>query len=317
MYNKLVRILSALAYWCPLFGEISYLPELVYPFVQLIKNDDMVCFETILCFLMQHCQLWFEHYPSDPIHLLKTSVEVIIRKESPELFNHFEELGFGVAQYAWPILLNMFSVVLEKSEWLKLMDNLITHHNQPDLMFYFNAAYILHFKSTLMKIRSIEDMHDFTQTQNPGNMKVILKSMYKLQSKYQDNHEVYTGNCGDYLPLPSNGAYPVFNNYPVDSVSYSQKIRSDKISQQEMLDQKTSELSALRNRVSKLLIHDQHQRDQAKVISQNLQAKTLNEKFSLEQEILDKMKSHDERTEYLKNMEVTLKKAMEDMEQQR
>lgn len=54
MYNKLVRVCSALAYWCPLLAEVSYLPELVYPFVQFIKNDDLVLFEVLICFIMQY-----------------------------------------------------------------------------------------------------------------------------------------------------------------------------------------------------------------------------------------------------------------------
>lgn len=54
LYNKLVRILSALAYWSPIFGEVSFLPDLVYPFVRVLKSDDLVLFEVLMCFLMQH-----------------------------------------------------------------------------------------------------------------------------------------------------------------------------------------------------------------------------------------------------------------------
>lgn len=54
-FNKLVRILSALAYWCPVFAEIDYLPQIVYPFVKIIKNDDLILFEVVMSFFMQHC----------------------------------------------------------------------------------------------------------------------------------------------------------------------------------------------------------------------------------------------------------------------
>lgn len=37
MYNKLVRVLSALAHWSPVFAEVSYLPDLVFPFLKVIK----------------------------------------------------------------------------------------------------------------------------------------------------------------------------------------------------------------------------------------------------------------------------------------
>ena len=71
----------------------------------------------------------------------------------------------------------------------------------------------------------------------------------------------------------------------------------------EELNKKEGELSELKTRVSKLLIQDKHQRDQAEVISMNLASKKNKEKHNLEIEILQKMKDHDERTEYLKKLE--------------
>jgi len=54
-FNKLVWLLSALAAWCPVFAEIDYLPKLVYPFVWLIQNDDLVLFEVVMSFFTQFC----------------------------------------------------------------------------------------------------------------------------------------------------------------------------------------------------------------------------------------------------------------------
>lgn len=44
-------MVSALAYYCPLFGELDYLPAIVFPFVKLFSADDISCFEIILSFL--------------------------------------------------------------------------------------------------------------------------------------------------------------------------------------------------------------------------------------------------------------------------
>jgi hypothetical protein len=145
LFNKLVRLLSALAYWCPIFAEISYLPSVVFPFVKTIQNDDLVLFEIVVSFFSQHCQLWFECYPSDPVHLLKTSVEVVLRKESPALYNHLQANGFTVSQYAWPLLQSCFADSLPKKDWTTLMDHLLTFSDDPSLLYYFLAAYLLHF----------------------------------------------------------------------------------------------------------------------------------------------------------------------------
>jgi hypothetical protein len=225
MYNKLARVCSALAHWSPLFAEISYLPDLVFPFVKTIKHDDLVLFEVVMSFLIQHCQLWFEKFPSDPVHILRTSIDVIIAKESIILYKHFQKIGFGVAEYAWPLLKNAFSVVLRKEDWLKLFDHLFTHHNKPELLLYFTAAYLLHFKGTLSKMSSIEDLYEFTETQNAVNMKMVLKNMFRLYKKYQDDEDVNMGVFGNYLPIDAKRDYPVVLNYPTENVAKAKHIR--------------------------------------------------------------------------------------------
>ncbi len=51
LYNKLVRTLSALGYWCPLCLDIEFLPALVFPFLKSIPNDDLMLFEIMVAFI--------------------------------------------------------------------------------------------------------------------------------------------------------------------------------------------------------------------------------------------------------------------------
>lgn len=128
----------------------------------MIKNDDLILFEVVMSFFMQHCQLWFETYPSDPVHLLKTSVEVILRKENPSLFHHLQSCSFTVSQYAWPLLKSAFGEILPKQDWAILMDHLFTESQNPQILYYFLTSYLLHFQGTLSKIFTIDDLHHFT-----------------------------------------------------------------------------------------------------------------------------------------------------------
>jgi hypothetical protein len=54
LYNKLVRILSALGNWCPLFLDVEYLPQIVFPYIKVIPNDDLLVFEVIIALIMQY-----------------------------------------------------------------------------------------------------------------------------------------------------------------------------------------------------------------------------------------------------------------------
>lgn len=52
-------------------------------------------------------------------------------------------------------------------------------------------------------------------------MKIVIKNMYWLHKKYKDDHDVFIGHLQNYLPLPFGGGYPLFKNYPTETVEYS------------------------------------------------------------------------------------------------
>ena len=70
LYNKLVRIMSALGHWSPIFLDVDFFPSIVFPFIKLIPNDDLFVFEIIMSLICQWMQVWFEHYPSEPLAIL-------------------------------------------------------------------------------------------------------------------------------------------------------------------------------------------------------------------------------------------------------
>ena len=49
--STLIRALSALAHWSSIFGETDYLPGMVFPFVKLFQNNQLVCFELLASLL--------------------------------------------------------------------------------------------------------------------------------------------------------------------------------------------------------------------------------------------------------------------------
>jgi hypothetical protein len=43
---------------------------MVYPFIKVIPNDDLLVFELILALILQYQQAWYESYPGEPIAVL-------------------------------------------------------------------------------------------------------------------------------------------------------------------------------------------------------------------------------------------------------
>ena len=93
LYNKLVRILSALGYWSPVFCDVSFLPNIVLPLLKAIPNDDLVVFELVMSLIVQWMQVWFEAHPAESL-LVCNSIEQILSAEDPRLAQHLREMGF-------------------------------------------------------------------------------------------------------------------------------------------------------------------------------------------------------------------------------
>jgi len=85
-----VRILSALAHWSPIFLQVEYLPQIVFPFLKVIPNDDLYVFELIMALIVQWMQVWFEQYPAEPVSVLE-AVETVIEQEDPALLSYLRQ----------------------------------------------------------------------------------------------------------------------------------------------------------------------------------------------------------------------------------
>lgn len=53
LLRVLQRALSALTHWSAIFGETQYLPSLVFPFVKMFQNNQLVTFEMVATILRQ------------------------------------------------------------------------------------------------------------------------------------------------------------------------------------------------------------------------------------------------------------------------
>ena len=88
-----MRILSAIAHWSPVFGDVKFLPQIVFPFLKVIPNDDLFVFELIVSLIVQWMQVWFEAHPGEPLAICM-AVEQIVGAEDPRLVQHLRSVGF-------------------------------------------------------------------------------------------------------------------------------------------------------------------------------------------------------------------------------
>lgn len=300
---KLQRILSCLAYYSPIFSEVEYLPDLVYPFVKLFANDELLCFEVTLSFFLQWGQHFFEYFPNPPITLIQTTEELLKFHEF-DLFNYFKRLGLNMVDYVWPFLQSLFTTMLSKDDWLSLVDFLVLYNQEPIYLLLFIVAYLSYFKEPLMKIETLEEIEYFLQKQNAVNIQTILKDMryYKKNTPLT----TITVTFKNSLPLTDN-EYPIFNAYPEYSVEHHRKVREQFIKEEKKLETKKERIKQVQTLTEELLEQERKFRDkqEALVKAQNNRKAHLmiEEERRLKQKLELEMESRDARLNQLKNLE--------------
>uniref|UniRef100_A0A8C4RBW2 TBC1 domain family member 31 n=1 Tax=Eptatretus burgeri TaxID=7764 RepID=A0A8C4RBW2_EPTBU len=172
-----IRILSALARWMPLFGEIGYLPQFVFPFVKLFQNNHLLCFEVVATLIASWCQHWFECFPRPPESILAV-VEKVLCHHDDVLLQHFVTCQLTAQEYAWPLLETLFSEVLNQEEWLCLFDNVFS--NKPAFLLMAVVAYLLCCRQRLMSIVDQKNFEHFFHSRSIMDVCVLVRKTYEL-----------------------------------------------------------------------------------------------------------------------------------------
>lgn len=151
-----IRILSCLAYWCPLFAEVTYLPLLVFPFVKALMDAPLICFETIMTYFVNWCQDWFQLYPAPPFSILG-EIDLILESMAPQLMAHFKIHQVSARIYAWALLESSFSDIFTKKEWFAIWDHVFTEHQNFNFLYAIVVAYSCVAQNALLRCSSLDD----------------------------------------------------------------------------------------------------------------------------------------------------------------
>ena len=283
LMDNFSKVMSALAFWCPILAETEHFPAIVFPFVKLAGDELIVAFELILTLLFNWLGTWFENFPQPPVKYL-IQIEDVIKSEEPKLSQHLANLDISCSAYIWPILKYLFTQVMTKEEFCIVIDHLFTNYTKPELLICISAAYIIYFKSTLLSLTNPQDIQGFFVQQNPLNVMKLLKLALKLVNK--PTHM----QC--LVPLPEE--YPLFTNYPEFALSLQISIRERLIKQDEEIQLKKNYIEDINKKFHKLeedelkfrreqetLVHVEGETRKISVFEENCR---LKERQSLDQE---------------------------------
>lgn len=173
--QRLVRLLSNLAYWHPPLAECDWLPALVFPFLQVFTRDSMITFEIVATVIVNWCHDWLHFVPNPPITIL-SRIDRIAHDNG----------GEAPLNVAWPVLRSFFGEVSTTKACLMILDNIICA--RPVFIEYLVACYA---------ISSFEIIDEL----NVVSFIKRAKRMYRKDWKQNPNQD-------SFHPLPT-GFYPI------------------------------------------------------------------------------------------------------------
>eukprot|EP00826_Nyctotherus_ovalis_P008512 TRINITY_DN12208_c0_g1_i29.p1 TRINITY_DN12208_c0_g1~~TRINITY_DN12208_c0_g1_i29.p1 ORF type:complete len:827 (+),score=256.38 TRINITY_DN12208_c0_g1_i29:112-2592(+) len=228
LFCRTQRLLSALAYWCPLLAEIDYLPAFVYPFAKVLEHDDLVLFEILVSIFSHWLQHFFVKFPQPPVKWLQ-AVEDIIMREDPELGRHMKSANFHPVQYAWPLLQSIFSDVLVRCQWVAMMDWLVAYFRQPQLLFALVAAYVLQLRTMWMSTKDPLQLAACVKRMSPVDVKRMVRKGRELVGSMSGTEQF---ECRLPIGRAGESGYRELREYPDYVVELGAQMRRQVIEQE-------------------------------------------------------------------------------------
>ncbi|TDH72853.1 hypothetical protein CCR75_008940 [Bremia lactucae] len=224
-FRRLHRILSAIAYYCPAFGVVSYLPAVVYPFVKIFRQNDLAAFEASVSVLIHWCDNFLISLPYPPVFAM-SAIETDLARRDSQLFDHFTRYQVTSETYAWTLLKTVFTEVLSENEWMCVWDHFFAYSDTPQLIYVAVLAYLSYYRTALLAARDRISIEQFFHQQNAIDIQKFVRLVMKLSEQVNLKEFTLSGGLDqpksefkNYRPLPK-GLYPAYAHYPQSAVEF-------------------------------------------------------------------------------------------------
>jgi hypothetical protein len=172
--------LSALAWNSPVLSVVHFVPNLVFPFVQLYGSDTQSAIEVFMSVLTNWGKEFFTYYPHHPVAIL-SFLNHTLKSEDLELHQHLEECGVSVENWGWEVLRSLYTEVLTRNEWLQVMDHAFS--NEPIWLFLFHVRWIIQLREVLLQLHDYGQHVAMFRKTTPTNINTMIHQTYQLRQR--------------------------------------------------------------------------------------------------------------------------------------
>lgn len=267
-----------LALWSPVFGEVDYVPQLVFPFSLIFGSDEMSCLETVMTLLMWYGHSWQATYPSPPIHITD-AYDRLLEHHDPRLHKHLTTLEASPGPLAWQILSTFFSEILPSEIWLSLMDRVFTDIKDVNFFYFIPLAIMRLLRISLLSTTEKRHVTGFLREPQSLQLSSLLKMISEMKKatpphlsswgphtyssratsltpaddleKTQIHLSVAAQEGKPLFPLPK-GQYPAYDGYPSHLLDWQVQERARVLSMKQEIQVRENTLLDLEHHIKEV-----------------------------------------------------------------
>ena len=237
--TRLARVLSCLAWWCPLLAAAPWVPSFAFPFVQLFGADDCGSFEACAAVLLNVLPGWLEQYPEPPMRLVALGEQAVAQADA-RLAHHCDVALGGTWRAVWHLMSTAFSDAFPAGEWAQVWDHLVC--GPPVLAPCLAAAILLRTAPALTSVHAPAAADVLLRAPCGLNVEEVLRHAHQLA-------EARGGSLRSWqtppVPLGMGAVYPAFGPVPAHQLAEA----VDAAAEQHAAQQLEATASALASRV--------------------------------------------------------------------
>lgn len=287
IFRRLQRVCSAIAHWSPIFGEVDYLVQLLFPFIIMFGSDELAAFETTLTILLYWGYSWQVTYPHPPLHVTDV-MDQLLELHDNTLYRHLYKLEAPPGFMCWRMISTIYTEVLSRDVWCALMDFLFSNIDEYSYFFLSAIAIIKILRGSILTCQHSRHVASYIRLPQTVDAHVLIKHIKHLRKNTPD-HLLLTQDSGQasrqlsiqemggvsnetqsksvemsntrdsisgsegkpVFPLP-RGRYPAYDGYPPYLVDWQLKERSLALSMQRELQSRETALEELENRMEQV-----------------------------------------------------------------
>ena len=185
-------------------------------------------------------------------------MELCLARADRELAAHLASLEVGALSYGWPLLRTAFSEVLDREDWLRLIDRILSNAERPELLEAAAVGFAVASRAQLLALGSMREAEVFFRRRQASSV-FDLERMFRVMDRvsrfgppeeWRGQGHVLDGRRGredtgettaalavlrsaprEFKPLPRLGAYPSYDGYPRFVVNYQAEMRQRVVQQ--------------------------------------------------------------------------------------